>query len=79
MYLLCVNGEAIECDSLLEVASYFNIEITDKGSLICDGIVDSVSYDTDKLDEGYILKFFISHRLTKLLGAVKLYKIKEKL
>jgi hypothetical protein len=71
MYTFIKNCEIVECDTLLEVASHFEILILENGQIRFNGKIDTISYKLDEWTPEEIKKDFVKTRLAKF---VKIYK-----
>ena len=71
MYTFIKNCEIVECETLLEVADYFEILILDNGKIRFNGKIDTISYKLDEWTPEEILKDFVKTRLPKF---VKIYR-----
>jgi hypothetical protein len=65
MYIFLKNCEIIECHSLLEVASYFDINISEKGIVTIDGQQDTISYNMKNYTKEKAYKDFVATRLSR--------------
>lgn len=71
MYLIEKNCEIVECETLTEVLSNFNIDITKTGEVIFEGIKHPTSYNMKQFTPEEVFKDFARYALPKL---VKVYK-----
>ena len=65
MYLIIKNGEAVECQTALELASCFDISINDNGRVFFEGRMDTISYNPEKWTKQEMLIDFVRTRLPK--------------
>lgn len=74
-YLAEVKGKIIKVGSLLELANFFDIQITNEGKVIFEGKQDTISYNMEEFTKKEVLKDFIRYRLTKLITIYKATKL----
>ena len=71
MYIFLKNCELIQCNELLEISYYFNIDISDKGILTFEGKKDTVSYNMKEFTKEEAIVEFIRYRLKKFINIYK--------
>lgn len=63
MFIILKNCELVECHTLLELGSHFDIKITDTGRVYLDGKLDTISYNMEKYSHQEAYLDFIRYRL----------------